>query len=119
MEQLAPVAAMVVFAYAFGGVWYQVLGRPSTQWLRMVVYPLLGIILGEGLWASYLASGPEFLGIHVVVALSATFIAVSLDILLETLGVPYPFRFIENLSSNGNKSRKEKAEAASLVEAER
>ncbi len=117
MEQLAPVVTMVVFAYAFGVVWHHVLERPSTHWLRMVGYPLVGIILGEGLWASYLVAGPEILGIHVVVALFATFTAVSLEAVVESRKVPFPFRFIENLTINGNKSRRKNARATASAKA--
>ena len=101
MEQLALVAAMVVFAYAFGMVWYHALGRPSTDWLRTMAYPLVGIIIGEGLWANYLPAGPAVSGAHVVVALFASFLAVSLDVILESGKAPFLFRRIQHLAMNG------------------
>jgi len=119
MVQLTPVIAMVMFAYAFGTVWYRVLGHPPTDLLRMMAYPLIGIILGEGLWVSYFVAGPEVLGIHVVVALFTTFIAVSLDIAVESRGVIIPFRYIEHLAVNGSKKRRKNAESVASAEARR
>jgi hypothetical protein len=80
MEQIGELAPMVVFAYAFGLVWSQILRRPRVEWLRMLGYPLVGVILGEGLWASNMVAGPSVLGVHVVVALVATLLAVGLDV---------------------------------------
>lgn len=80
MVQIGELAPMVVFAYSFGLVWYHILRRLPTNWLRMLGYPLMGIVLGEGLWASNLAAGPSVLGVHVAVALVATLLAVGLDI---------------------------------------
>ena len=83
MEQLGPIATYIAFAYAFGLVWSQVLNRPTTNWIRMTGYPLVGIIIGEGLWAQYMVAGPEVLGLHAVVAIFSTFAAVVFDIAVE------------------------------------
>jgi len=117
MELLGQLAVMVVVAYAFGTAWYHVLGHPSSHWLRMVAYPLVGIIIGEGLWVSYMVAGPELLGVHVVVALFATFLGVSLDIVVKLRVVP--FRYIENLTINGNKSRGKNAKVEASAVAKR
>ena len=101
MEQLGPIAAMLVFAYAFGGVWYHVLDHTPSHWLRAVSYPLMGIVLGEGLWASYLPSGPGVLGVHVVIALFATLIMVSLDVMVESRKMPFSLRHIQHWAANG------------------
>ncbi|MFQ5872508.1 MAG: hypothetical protein ACE5JL_01710 [Dehalococcoidia bacterium] len=120
MEQLGPIATYVVFAYGFGFVWYHILDRPVTSWLRMPAYPLLGIILGEGLWATYLVSGPAVLGIHVVVALFATFAAVLLDVLVETGPIRKPIRYMMGLRVNVNVDGREQPKApGALAESRR
>ena len=83
MEQLGPIATYIAFAYAFGLVWSQVLNRPTTNWIRMTGYPLVGIMIGEGLWAPYMVAGPEVLGVHAAVAIFSTFAAVVLDIAVQ------------------------------------
>ena len=80
MEQIGELAPMVVFAYAFGLEWYHILRRSQADWLRMLGYPLMGIVLGEGLWASNMVAGPSVLGVHIAVALVATLLAVGLDV---------------------------------------
>ncbi len=72
MEFLAPLAAMLVFAYAFGNVFYHVVGRSKNDRLQTMAYPLMGIILGEEAWGTYMSSGTEIIGIHPVVALLST-----------------------------------------------
>ena len=74
------VFAYVLFAFAFGGFWYNLLRRPHSDWIRMLSYPAVGIIAGEVIWAKYLPGGAEVLGIHVAVAAIATLITVYLDI---------------------------------------
>ena len=80
MEQIGELAPMVVFAYAFGLVWHHIFRRQTTNWLRMLGYPLMGIVLGEGFWATNMVAGPSVLGVHIAVALVATLLAVGLDI---------------------------------------
>jgi len=106
MEQIGALAPMVVFAYAFGMVWYHILKRPTTNWLRIIGYPLMGIALGEGLWANYMVSGPSVLGIHIVVALFATLIAVGLDIAVEKWQTAGGFNFnVKAGQQNGSATR--------------
>ncbi len=83
MEQLGPIATYIAYAFAFGLVWSHVLNRPTTNWMRMTGYPLVGIIIGEGVWAPYMVAGPEVLGLHATVAIFSTFAAVVLDIAVE------------------------------------
>ncbi len=74
------VLAYLLFSFAFGGFWYQLLRRPHTDWIRMLSYPAVGVIAGEVVWAKYLPGGAEVLGIHVAVAAIATLVTVYLDI---------------------------------------
>ena len=83
MEQLGPIATYIAYAFAFGLVWSHVLNRPTTNWIRMTGYPLMGIIIGEGVWAPYMVAGPEVLGLHATVAIFSTFAAVVLDMAVE------------------------------------
>ena len=116
MEQLGPALTLVVFA--FGMVWYHVLNHPTTNWLRMVGYPLVGIILGEGLWANYLVNGPELLGVHVVVALFTTFVAVSLDIVVQTSGGRFPLRYLQSLPISVSRNRRQDGKVKVSAEAD-
>ena len=84
MEQLVPLAMVGVVAFSFGSVAYRISGHQQSSWVQLMPYPLLGTILGEGVWARYMAAGPEVLGVHVVVALLAIPLAVGLDILVES-----------------------------------
>ena len=106
MEFLAPLAAMLVFAYAFGNVFYHVVGRSKNHWLETMAYPMTGIILGEGVWVTYMASGPAIIGIHPVVALASTMIAVLLEGVVESREVRF-WRYLSNLriSINGKDTR--------------
>ncbi len=97
MEQLAPLAAMVVFAYALGTVWYHVFKRPKQQWLQVMAYPLLGIIVGEGIWVKYFMAGPTFLQVHVAVALVATFVAVVVEHVVESKDLGFLWRDMQHL----------------------
>ena len=84
MEQIGLLTPMVVFAFAFGWVWQHILRGVEIHWLQLLPYPLMGIVIGEGFWATNLAAGPEFLGVHIAVALVSTFVAVGLKTLVET-----------------------------------
>ena len=84
MEQIGQLAPILVFAFAFGWVWHHILRGVDIHWLQMLPYPVLGVVLGEGFWATNLAAGPEVLGVHIAVALPATLLAVGLKTLVET-----------------------------------
>lgn len=84
MEQIGLLTTIVVFAYAFGWVWQHILRGVEIHWLQLLPYPVMGIVIGEGFWATNLAAGPEVLGVHIAVALVATFVAVGLKTLVET-----------------------------------
>ena len=104
MTDLGPVAAMVAFAYAFGSVWYHLLGHPPVSSLRRIGYPLMAIILGEGFWVGTYVAGPEVLGIHVAVASIATFLAVYLDIARGSRGAIFPWQHLRFQRLNGTAS---------------
>ena len=84
MPDLGFAVYLISVSYGMGVLWYTLLGRNYTSWMRMAAFPLLAIILGEALYARYLASavgpGLVFLSIHIYVALAATFIGAMVDI---------------------------------------
>ena len=65
------------------------LGRDTSSWMRMSAFPLLALIIGEGIYAQYLASsvgqGLVFLNVHIYVALIATFVGSMADIAVSWL----------------------------------
>ena len=81
---LGPVAYLLAVSYGMGVLWYTLLGRNYTSWMRMAAFPLLGLIIGEAIISRYLAGGVgrglAIYGIHIYVALIATFIAAMVDI---------------------------------------
>ena len=83
MPELGNVAAYLVYGFSFGLVWYHLMGASNRDWLRMIGYPLVGVILGEAVWSTYMVSGPAVMGLHPVVALFSSFIAVYLDMSRE------------------------------------
>lgn len=85
MPELGFVLYLLALSYAFGQLWYSIFEFRHEHWLRVMSYPLLGIVGGEALWAKYLASGPDFFGVHVLVAFVATLIAVLVDIGIHAL----------------------------------
>ncbi len=117
MEQLALLAMVGVVAFAFGSVAYNTFGHPKSNWVQVMPYPLLATVVGEGLWAPYLAAGPDVLGVHVVVALVVIPLAVGLDILREShrglRGLKFSFPGMPKLSITFNgKGLKDKGATA-------
>ena len=82
MPELGAVAYLIAVSYGMGVLWYTLLGRNYTGWMRMTAFPLLGLIVGQAIFSRYLAGGGGlvFYGIHLYVALIATFIASMVDI---------------------------------------
>ena len=84
MPDLGYAVYLIAVSYGLGVLWYTLLGRNYTSWMRMAAFPLLAIIVGEALYARYLAStvgqGLVFLNIPIYVALAATFIGALVDI---------------------------------------
>ena len=94
MPDLGAVAYLIALSYGMGVLWYTVLGRNYTSWMRMAAFPLLGLIIGEAVWVNNLSSNAEqglmFLGIHIYVALVATFIGAIVDIGASWLANEHP-----------------------------
>ena len=84
MPDLGFAVYLIAVSYGMGVLWYTLLGRNYTSWMRMAAFPLLAVIIGEAVYANYLASsvgqGLVFLGIHLYVALAASFIGSMVDI---------------------------------------
>ena len=84
MPELGAVAYLIALSYGMGVLWYTLLGRNDTGWMRMTAFPLLGLIIGEAIFTRYLAGGVGrglvIYGIHLYVALIATFMATMVDI---------------------------------------
>ena len=84
MPDLGYAVYLIAVSYGMGVLWYTLLGRNYTSWMRMAAFPLLALIIGEALYARYLASsvgqGLVFMSIHIYVALAATFIGAMVDI---------------------------------------
>ena len=109
MDQIGLLAPIVVFAYAFGWVWQHILRGVEIHWLQMLPYPLMGIVIGEAFWATNLAAGPEVLGVHVAVALVATFVAVGLKTLVETYRSTKGFGIHLSLGGQNSKAKERDA----------
>ena len=74
------VTAYFAFAFALGLLWYRALRRPHSDHLRMIGFPVLGIVFGETVWAANLSAGPEILRVHLLVAVVASLVTVYADI---------------------------------------
>ena len=76
MPELGFVVFLIAVAYGLGTVWYTLLGRDYTSWMRLAAFPFVATIVGEEL----LDAGPTFFGLHLYVALGSTLVAVLVDI---------------------------------------
>lgn len=94
MPELGSVAYLIAISYGMGVLWYTLLGLNYTSWMRMAAFPLLGLIIGEAVWINHLSSNPEqgliFLGVHIYVALVATFIGALVDMGVSWLSKEHP-----------------------------
>ena len=79
MLELGFVIYLLAFGYALGIMWYHLFDYRVGDWMRIIAFPFLGVVIGEGLWVPNMASGPAFFGVHVFVAISASLIAVLVD----------------------------------------
>ena len=111
MEQFTPLVAMLVLAFAFGSMWYQLFGHTKTHWLKTMAFPLVGVIIGEGIWANYQMAGPEIVGIHPAVAVFSTMLAVWVEGVMESLGGLQFLRRIPSfqITVNGKTAHKQRA----------
>ena len=94
MPDLGAVVYLIAIAYGMGVLWYTILGRNYTSWMRMAAFPLLGLIIGEALWINHLSSsagqGLLFLGVHLYVALAATFVGTLVDVSASWISKEHP-----------------------------
>lgn len=94
MPDLGAVAYLIAISYGMGVLWYTILGRNYTSWMRMAAFPLLGLIIGEAVWVNNMASNAQqgliFLGVHIYVALIATFIGALVDVTASWLANEHP-----------------------------
>ena len=94
MPELGFVVFLVAMSYGMGVLWYTLLGRNDTSWMRMMAFPLVGMVIGEALWGKYLTSnigtGLVFFDLHIYVALISTFIATLVDLAFSWLSREHP-----------------------------
>ena len=94
MPDLGFAVSLIAVSYVMGVLWYTLLGRNYTSWMRMAAFPLLAVIIGEALFGKYLAGsvgeGLVFLNIHIYVALIATFVGSIVDIAVYWLAKEHP-----------------------------
>ena len=106
MPDLGTVAYLIAISYGMGVLWYTVLGRNYTSWMRMAAFPLLGMIIGEALWINHLSSSADqglvFLGIHIYVALAATFIGALVDVGASWMANEHPSRMSSKASTTNS-----------------
>ena len=56
MPDLGFAVSLIAVSYVMGVLWYTLLGRNYTSWMRMAAFPLLAVIIGEALFGRYLAA---------------------------------------------------------------
>ena len=96
MIDLGNVAALGVFAFAFGTFWYEFLRRSQSDKLRVTAISLFGIVVAETIVADGVAGGPMVLGLHPFAALIASFTAVYLDVAWQERKL-WPWTVIKDL----------------------
>src|SRR5262245_33006338 len=71
---------MLGLAYGFGVLWYNLLpGQlPGRVW-RVAAYPFLGIYVAQALFARGFPGDPAFGGVHLVMAVVGSLVAVIVD----------------------------------------
>lgn len=84
MPELGFVVYLVALSYGMGVLWYTLLGRNFTGWMRMAAFPLVGVVIGEALWARYMSgstfSGLVFWGLDIYPVVLFSFVAALLDV---------------------------------------
>ena len=94
MPELGFIVYLIAVSYGMGVVWYSLLGRKYTGWMRMAVFPFLGVVIGEALWVNHLAGSPteglQYFGLHVYVVLISSFAGSLVDVATGWLGKEHP-----------------------------
>jgi hypothetical protein len=86
---LASLLLMLGLSYGLGVLWYDLLpGQlPSRIW-RVAAYPFLGIWVAQALFAARFPADPAFGGIHLIMAVGGSLIAVIVDWVITTARRP-------------------------------
>ena len=88
MPELGFIVYLIAISYGMGVLWYTLLGRNYTSWMRMATFPLLGVIIGEAIWGRYLSSsvgtGLVFFNLHIYVVLVSSFIGALADVAVSS-----------------------------------
>lgn len=99
MMDIGSLLLMLGLAYGFGVLWYDLLpGELPLQVWRVAAYPFLGIWVTQALFASRFPMDPEFGGIHLIMAIVGTLVAVIVDWIItqarhpEMVAAPEPRR---------------------------
>ena len=94
MPELGFIVYLIAISYGMGVVWYTLLGRKYTNWMRMAAFPLLGVIIGEALWTNHIASNPSegllYFNLHIYVVLISSFAGGLVDVALGWLAKEHP-----------------------------
>ena len=94
MPELGFIGLLIAISYGMGVLWYTLLGKAYTSWMRMAAFPLLGVIIGEAVWTRYLSAsvgqGLVFSSFHIYVALVSTFIGTMVDLTVSWLAKEHP-----------------------------
>ena len=94
MPELGFIVYLIAISYGMGVVWYALLGRNNTNWMRMAAFPLLGVIIGEALWTNHIASNPNegllWFDLHIYVVLISSFVGSLVDVALGWVAKEHP-----------------------------
>ncbi len=93
MPELGFIVYLIAISYGMGVVWYTLLGRNYTSWMRMAAFPLIGVVVGESLMANQQGVGLTFFGLHIFVVLVSTFVGALVDISISWVGKEHPLPF--------------------------
>ena len=86
MDNFTIVVLAIAVAYATGVLWYNLLDRKHDSWMRMAAFPLVGLIVAEGIWGTYNLAGPTFQGLHIVAIAVGTGIGALGDLVFQAIG---------------------------------
>ncbi len=92
MPELGFIVYLIAVSYGMGVVWYALLGRNHTNWMRMATFPFLGVVIGEALWTGPMngSGGLEFNGLHVYVVLISSLAGAAVDVVVGKLAKVLP-----------------------------
>ena len=102
MPELGFVVYVIAVSYVLGSVWYALLGRQHTNWMRMAAFPFLGVVIGQALWSGEFnrTDGLYFYGLHIYVALISSLAGAAIDVIVGKLAKVLPIA--ELIGSDGD-----------------